>query len=263
MASSGNALPELTPDEEFALLETFKKMVFKARTNKDIQRRKDEYARAMMINTNPPSSLEDFKAEIMRRGQEMASREAWDRPFTIDENNKPIFSTLANYFFGNETKFEGRTINPKKSLLLYGNVGCGKTVALKLFEKNPLQCFQLVSCRTIEAAYDQRGTETIAYYSGLSQIPNPTQNYGHTYRGFAFDDLGTESEAKHFGKVQNIMETIILNRYDDTALRGPFSHITTNLDTKEIADRYGIRAFDRFKQMYNIINFPENSTSRR
>jgi hypothetical protein len=269
--NTGDGMPELSEDEHSILLnaflkdlpEQFQKQVCKARKEKFTQEKKQLYWKKIEIETNAPSNIGEFKREIDRRGHEMANREGWVSDFEIDENNKEIYNVLANYFFGNEVEFNGRRIYPSKGLLVFGNVGCGKTVAMRLFEKNPLQCYSFISCRSVETAYDNDGVEAVSKYSNVALINNPTQNYGQQVKGYAFDDLGTESDAKHFGKTLNIMEAIILNRYDNTQLRGAFTHITTNLSKEEIEQRYGVRAFDRFRQMFNIIDFPENAKSRR
>ena len=256
-------LAQLDAAEMDLLIEVFQKSVKKAQKDKFIALKKAAYNAAIERKLSPPPTINDFKKEIMERGKKLAEEELWPSPFVVDESNQAIYNALCLYFMGFDCELDGALITPKKGLLVFGNIGCGKTAALRLFQRNPLQSYQFVSCRNVEAMYDAKGAEAIAYFGGTVQVQSPTQFYGQNYKGFAFDDLGTEMDARHFGKTMNIMETILLNRYDDSSLARPMTHVTTNLDANEIKERYGRRVFDRCRQMFNLISFPENASSRR
>ncbi|WP_162054723.1 hypothetical protein [Pontibacter pamirensis] len=51
---------------------------------------------------------------------------------------------------------------------------------------------------------------------------------------YLFDDLGTESSGKHYGNTCNVMEEVLLSRYDHIVLWGVKTHLTTNQASAEI-----------------------------
>jgi len=183
------------------------------------------------------------------------------RPFVVDQDNIAIFNLLLNYFTQNKS-FEQEGYSLSKGILLYGDVGTGKTELLKMFGLNQVQSFGLVSCRAITDAFTGDGdSEVEKYYTNRKNaIPHA---FGQEYSGYCFDDLGTEAPmVMHYGNKKNMMAEIILNRYD-SKMDYRYTHITTNLTVKEIIDRYGSRCTDRMREMFNIITFPSGAKSRR
>jgi DNA replication protein DnaC len=82
------------------------------------------------------------------------------------------------------------------------------------------------------------------------------------YTGICFDDLGTEdTEKAHYGNRTNVMEKIILNRYDHC--RNKLTHFTTNLTAEQIKETYGLRVTDRLREMVNVLDFPTGTKSFR
>lgn len=119
-----------------------------------------------------------------------------------------------------------------------------------------------MSCREIESDFSSEGEKSVSYCSYNIQIATNSNPFGHQVIGFCFDDLGTEANAKYFGKEKNVMAEIILNRYDNK-LDFHSTHITTNLTADKIKEQYGTRVTDRMKEMFNIITFDKNAKSRR
>ncbi|MGI4736096.1 MAG: hypothetical protein ACRYG7_13045 [Janthinobacterium lividum] len=155
--------------------------------------------------------------------------------------------------------------DPDKGLLLAGPVGCGKTTLLRLFMRNPLQKFGVVSARTVASAYQMKGA------AGLE----PYLTAHHT-GGVVFDDLGTEATSVlHFGTSCNPMAEVLLARYDEFQagrLPGVYTHLTTNLPVGEASDTpgtlslyglYGQRVMDRIREMFTLIAFDPTSPSLR
>lgn len=77
-----------------------------------------------------------------------------------------------------------------------------------------------------------------------------------------FDDLGTEQKANNYGKATEIFKRIIEDRYDKWKYTGLRTHFTTNLDNKEMIERYGERAYDRLKEMCSLILYPFDGSKR-
>jgi DNA replication protein DnaC len=177
---------------------------------------------------------------------------------TIDEYNANIALDLCRYFTDNPL-FSG---DLKKGLLVVGGIGVGKTTFMQFFKRNQKFSYRVVSCRDIENDFAAEGEKSLSNFSYNVDVAFNSNPFGHREIGFCFDDLGTESNGKHYGKEKNVMAEIILNRYDNS-LPGHCTHITTNLTAEEIKSQYGSRVTDRMREMFNIITFDKNARSRR
>lgn len=176
--------------------------------------------------------------------------------YAIDKYNIDVVKNLC-YYFTNDTRFYG---NLQKGLLLFGGVGIGKTTLMHFFKRNPRATYKVVSCRDIESDFSSEGEKSVRICS--FNIAIPENEFLQREIGFCFDDLGTEANAKFYGKEKNVMAEILLNRYDNR-LPFYFTHVTTNLSHDEVKEQYGLRAYDRLKEMFNIISFPTEAKSRR
>lgn len=182
--------------------------------------------------------------------------EAFKLQYEVDETNAGVVWNLCFYFTGDE-RFRG---DLSKGLLLFGGVGIGKTTLMHFFKRNPKASFKVISCRDIESDFSSEGEKSVRRCS--FNIDVPENEFLQKQIGFCFDDLGTEANAKFYGKEKNVMAEILLNRYDN---RLPFiyTHVTTNLSHDEVKEQYGIRVYDRMKEMLNIITFNKDAKSRR
>lgn len=176
----------------------------------------------------------------------------------VDGDNQVIVMELCKYF-SQDPSFKG---DLNKGLLLAGGVGVGKTTMMRFFMKNQVQSYRIESCRDIESKFSTDGEQFVYYCSWMIPIATNADPFGHQEVGICFDDLGTEANAKHYGKEKNVLAEIILNRYDNKL---PFTatHITTNLTSEHIKTQYGTRVTDRMRQMFNIIEFAPETKSRR
>lgn len=188
------------------------------------------------------------------------------KTITIDAHNEWIVKALCLYFTADK-RFENlnQAYSLHKGIYLFGNVGVGKTFLMELFFQNQHQSYAIVSARQIEADYAEQkdgGDTSLAYYSQPITIPINGNPYGHSTLGICIDDVGTESDGKHYGKIKNVITEVILNRYDNR-LPGNMTHVTTNLNTEEIEQRYGTRVRDRMREMFNLLAFNVEAPSRR
>lgn len=230
---------ELSPEEQTEAMRL-------ARETKFYQRQREEYRQKMFAKLDP---------KLYNYGELLA---IFKERFTVDRNNQDVVNDLCFYFSG-DTRFSG---DLKKGLLLFGGVGIGKSTLMEFFKKNQVRSYRVISCRDIETKFSQEGEEIVKTCSYMQPVATNTDPFGHQEIGFCFDDLGTEANAKHYGKEKNVMAEIILNRYDNN-LSFQATHFTTNLSANELKSNYGDRVTDRLKQMVNMISFPESSTSRR
>ena len=180
--------------------------------------------------------------------------------FSLSQDEERIYRVLSLYFTNTE-EFEamGDDFSLNKGLVLYGNVGCGKTTALKLFSHNPRQSFAVISCIKVANEFSKHGIEAVEKFFGMLVSGVPKLTYGQKELGICFDDLGTESKKKHFGEEANVMEQIILSRYDSKCP----THMTTNLSPDQIEEFYGARVRSRMREMFNVIEFPIDSRDKR
>lgn len=169
--------------------------------------------------------------------------------FAIDEQNRQPVTTVAAWLAR-----EGRQgMDLNKGLLLVGNVGSGKTLLMRSVRAAMQQAygsqFGLRPCAEMVRAFSDGGYGDI---EGWMTAPH-----------VCFDDLGTESEAVHYGKRTNLMAEVIEARYDRLQSgRKCWTHLTTNLGTDQIRDRYGERAFSRLRHMTNLVDLGAGSVAK-
>lgn len=104
--------------------------------------------------------------------------------------------------------------------------------------------------REIAAEFHKEGYETI-------------QKYGLRHKPICLDDLGVETNIKHFGNECNMIGEILLHRYDLFVNQGIVTHATTNLNADELEDIYGKRVRSRLRSMFNLVSFPEGTEDKR
>ena len=98
--------------------------------------------------------------------------------------------------------------------------------------------FRIVNVPELCGIYEDKGRKDIDKYI--------------TERRQAFDELGAEETLTgHFGTPLNVMQYILMGRYDRRF--GDFTHVTTNLTLEDVKARYEDRIYDRCKEMFNIV----------
>lgn len=218
-----------------------------AREQKHFLERRIAYRNKVASSLMVPS----FTAEQMLK--------AYAAKMQIDDDNRYIVEQVA-YYFAEDSRFKG---DLKKGLWLYGSVGVGKTALMKFFFKNQKQSFIVESCRTVEAHFAKDGDFGMDAFCRERRASTSTSDpFGHQVLGFCFDDLGTEPVVtKYYGTDKSVMTEVILNRYD-AALPFIQTHITTNLSAEQIRQRYGSRAADRMREMFNFLEYTSTKSRR-
>lgn len=176
--------------------------------------------------------------------------------FTIDNGNKLLVSSLYEYAW----RHDGR-LDPRKGLLLHGDLGVGKSTLLKGLQNfmgkinrycygldNPYITFQLTSAAEIALLYAEKGIDGISRFTDREKMGN-----------LAIDEVGREPlDSKHYGTSINVIQTILQLRYEER--HRYFTHMTTNLDPNDgFSGAYGYYIADRVKEMFNVVKIEGRS----
>lgn len=167
--------------------------------------------------------------------------------FNLDDPyRKAMYENLYNYFAASPKT----TLNPDKGILMIGNLGVGKSICMRVM--NHL-------FKAFKYAHAKRKIERVFKEFGEVEA---MREYGSDYRfSLMIDDLGSEEDFHLvYGNRISLLGQILLERYDLFQQNPKFkTHATTNLTTPQLADRYGQRNYDRFKEMFNVITWEGGS----
>lgn len=231
---------------------------FKARYRKEEAQRLGRliYAEHMNRQRYPAYTAEQLRARLVSRG------------LVLDTHNETLVWLMCLYFTSDErfealADDEGNTFSLSKGLLLFGNIGCGKTHLMRVFAENPRQAYFLRPCDEIVSRYRTDGEAAITSCTSPQHPATARNPYnGSGVYGLCFDDLGVEQEGNHFGNRLNVMAEILTACYTNPQMHG-MVHLTTNLTRSEIEAMYGVRVGSRFRELFNTLAFPEDAPDRR
>jgi energy-coupling factor transporter ATP-binding protein EcfA2 len=168
-----------------------------------------------------------------------------DNNFIVDDENREALKFIIDAMD-----------NSPKGLLICGRTGSGKTIVLEALSKIYRPPFhperlQFKTVDDIVAQYEKIGDDAI----GLQSTKN-----------CCFDELGREKNpAKYYGSDCDVMQRVILKRYDLYKKQGCRSFFTSNYSRQDLRERYGDHCFSRLNEMVQFINLgvAENYKDRR
>ena len=187
--------------------------------------------------------------------------------FQLDAHNEPIYRRLLAYFTADEATQATLDLDPGKGILLLGPVGCGKTAALRFFERNARAPYRIVPARDVARRFLTEGFAVLDRY-GAQAFSSRSYGSGHgpDHRHpvtYCFDDLGVEQNARLYGNECNVLAEILLDRYDRFVTHQMLTHLTSNLNAPELEQLYGDRLRSRLREMCNVLSFPAAAPDRR
>ena len=179
---------------------------------------------------------------------EHIGRKQYGQSYALHKEDFPYIIRLLAYFMNDEVKCQELGIDLKKGILLTGPMGVGKTTWFRLMQHimHKEQKFYYTTCRDVNFEFFRRGFDVIEKYT--KGLPNELQRCS-----ICFDDLGTENNVKYFGNECNVMQEILLSRYDLFTDYGHKTHLTTNLSATEIENYYTARVRSRLRHMMNVL----------
>lgn len=181
--------------------------------------------------------------------------------FVIDDRNIRLLAELYIWVWSSMGRMPPGKLDPDKGILLWGDIGTGKTTIIKGLQKylatinrlaygcnNRSICLEIRSAAEVALRYAAEGMKALARWTELEQATH-----------LAIDEIGREQISSHFGTPCNTVQTVLQLRYE---LRHRVLTLgTTNIDmtSDEFSDRYGSYIFDRTKEMFNVVCIPGHS----
>lgn len=189
--------------------------------------------------------------------------------YTLDKAKEEIIKNAVEQIIARYFDTES-ILSPNKGLLLFGDVGCGKSTLIRSLAKFDL----LLRLITRNDMYTFDKIDEGNYYSSCKREALHYQSTGSDdfkhnllYANMTFDELGREPLMCYRYKNEiKFMEAIICDRYDVFIKRKStnnqlVTNFTTNLLQSKIFEVYGEHVNDRLVEMCEIIEF--NGISKR
>lgn len=182
--------------------------------------------------------------------------------FVIRQSDYKTVFLLLVYFYHDLENASRFDLDLNKGILLTGPVGCGKTSIMSLmrFLLAKDEQYTVVSARDIGMEYIKDGFQVIEKYSTKSFHLGQDSIRPKAY---CFDDLGLESNYRHYGNETNVLGEIILSRYPLFIHQRMKTHATTNLPSRQLEKIYGNRVRSRMREMFNLIAFDHKTVDKR
>ena len=186
--------------------------------------------------------------------------ELYGKKFKLFETDMDIILKLIAWFIKDKEMAHKKEIDLEKGLLLVGPVGCGKTAHMNIcrFLLPAEKRHSVKSCRDVSFEFAKDGHDIFHRYTRGSFYQDKFEP-----KVYCFDDLGLESNMHFYGNQCSVMAEILLSRYDLYHSFNMITHITTNLNSTEIEERYGQRIRSRCRELFNLIAYPSTTPDKR
>lgn len=180
--------------------------------------------------------------------------------FQVDDIDRPVILKLLAYFLRDEAVAAAEDIDLHKGILLTGPIGCGKTAIMNLMKGLPSESYRprMISCRDVSFEFSRIGHDIISLHTSKAFFP-----YTNVPKVYCYDDLGLEQVLNYWGNSCNVMGEILLSRYDLMISNKMITHVTTNLNSAELEQKYRNRLRSRMRAMFNLLAFDPASRDKR
>ncbi|MHB1107120.1 MAG: P-loop NTPase family protein [Lutibacter sp.] len=193
----------------------------------------------------------DYSFYRLKAFLHVQSRMMFEKDFKLHKEDKALLLVLYCYFIQDHNAGAIIGLDINKGLLISGPVGCGKTTLMSLMPKSTRHKikYEMIPTRNIVKNFNEAGFKVLEKYKDT--------------KDYCFDDLGVEPTGCHNTNDYNVMEEILLSRYDLFKTNNVKTHITTNLNIEELEARYGSQFTSRLDEMFNLVSFDSSSTDKR
>jgi len=195
--------------------------------------------------------LQDGRIARMQSFPETADQFCSDGRFIVDGENQEVVDRLCRYIDNNISG----THNINKGILIMGPMGTGKTIMMQTLAKLTLkEKFRMVSLVNIAEQYNLEGADSFANFNRHKSAPIHMDDKGKLNH-ICLDDLGRERpESIYMGARCDVGQHLIYARYNVWKNFKVKTHFTSNINSEpEMILRYGALAWDRLKEMCNIV----------
>jgi DNA replication protein DnaC len=188
-------------------------------------------------SANTKEDEREYNVQIMLNAVCKVGEFVVGKKYVIDDNNRKFWELSTSWMLN----AKGGTLDVERGLLVFGQVGSGKTDAVKILTE------------LYRAFYNQNFTTITAL-----KIADLYQNNQHDQlerfvncKNLSIDDLGAEPKSlKYYGSEILPMVDFTYKRYDHWKRnKGCKTIITTNYNDTMIGDNYGERALSRIAEI--------------
>jgi len=143
-----------------------------------------------------------------------------------------------------DSSFEG---DLDRGILIIGGNGTGKTIYMKIF-------LMLLTYMHSKRTPSYSGKQIEANM----RLPEDEQGRIDVQKAllaptFYFDDMGEELDrVMVFGTYVELGKDVLTQRYEEFTSKGSLTFATSNLNMKQIEDKYGYRVGSRMHEMFNV-----------
>ncbi len=191
---------------------------------------------------------------IIMVGQKFMPSKPGRPGFNMDDEQRKYWYKYAYYNMQENDILFDLGGDPKKGMLIIGDIGVGKTLMMRVMQslfKDTERSFKWTS--SMEFKYMMEDGMTASEILEL---------YGKNYKGdILIDDIGVgQVNTNTYGNLTNIIAEILWERSELYVSTGIKTHLTSNLktsvkdsDEKTLKKMYGDRVLDRLVEMNNLI----------
>lgn len=195
---------------------------------------KQNHMQTKVCDVEPKFEAEEIYKILLFEMQNIIKERKSDDELILNAANKQVIGQVALWYSW-DNRFKG---DVRKGLMIRGNVGTGKSLIVQAL------CRMIPNLEILNPILIHVSELQDLYVKGDFDKIDKVKNRWYTF----IDDVGVEAvEAKSYGNVKEPFNDVFDYRYR----KNRRTVITTNLTPSEIAEIYGTRIIDRFRECMN------------